>query len=291
MRGFSSRQATSASRPRRRCAARCCAQRGRGVHASGLRKPGGASGGRRSPRPLVALGRRRGKTVLWLRASRGLWRLSGRALPGDMGGRWPGRTLSRRGRWRRCCFSAWCWAWPRRCRASSWARAGRCRRWPFPTAGTGRRLPPEVLAEAVRHLEACYPEEGCGVVLQGAAGARWVALPNAYAGVGRARPRRLSPRCAERLPLRPGAVALAAEGGGRPRRAASVRGARAPGRPGHLLRRGPGPGRPFAGSRCCPGWPTWWWPSKRDGRERRPGCTGRRGASSQMPLALGSVAF
>jgi proteasome lid subunit RPN8/RPN11 len=33
----------------------------------------------------------------------------------------------------------------------------------------------------VRHLEACYPEEGCGVVVEGPGGARWVALPNAYA--------------------------------------------------------------------------------------------------------------
>jgi proteasome lid subunit RPN8/RPN11 len=52
---------------------------------------------------------------------------------------------------------------------------------PVPDCRHRTGLPPEVLAEAVRHLEACYPEEGCGVVLQGAAGARWVALPNAYA--------------------------------------------------------------------------------------------------------------
>ncbi|MGO9832347.1 MAG: Mov34/MPN/PAD-1 family protein [Myxococcaceae bacterium] len=42
-------------------------------------------------------------------------------------------------------------------------------------------LPDGVLLEAVRHLEACYPEEGCGVVLQRGDGLRWVALPNAYA--------------------------------------------------------------------------------------------------------------
>ncbi|MGO9064587.1 MAG: Mov34/MPN/PAD-1 family protein [Myxococcaceae bacterium] len=41
-------------------------------------------------------------------------------------------------------------------------------------------FPASVLLEAVRHLEACYPEEGCGVVLQSPAGARWMALPNAY---------------------------------------------------------------------------------------------------------------
>jgi [CysO sulfur-carrier protein]-S-L-cysteine hydrolase len=41
-------------------------------------------------------------------------------------------------------------------------------------------VPQGVLAEAVRHLEACYPEEGCGVVLKGPVGARWVALRNAY---------------------------------------------------------------------------------------------------------------
>ncbi len=47
-------------------------------------------------------------------------------------------------------------------------------------------LPSRLVAEAVRHLEACYPEEGCGVVLRGPAGARWVALTNAY-GVWAAR--------------------------------------------------------------------------------------------------------
>jgi len=52
---------------------------------------------------------------------------------------------------------------------------------PLPECRHGPRLAAAVLAEAVRHLEACYPEEGCGVVLEGAAGTRWVALPNAYA--------------------------------------------------------------------------------------------------------------
>jgi proteasome lid subunit RPN8/RPN11 len=41
-------------------------------------------------------------------------------------------------------------------------------------------LPEAVLAQAVGHLEACYPEEGCGVVLTGPSGSRWVALRNAY---------------------------------------------------------------------------------------------------------------
>jgi [CysO sulfur-carrier protein]-S-L-cysteine hydrolase len=45
----------------------------------------------------------------------------------------------------------------------------------------GPDVSPGVLAEAVRHLESSYPEEGCGVVLEGPTGARWVALPNAYA--------------------------------------------------------------------------------------------------------------
>jgi [CysO sulfur-carrier protein]-S-L-cysteine hydrolase len=43
-------------------------------------------------------------------------------------------------------------------------------------------VPGDVVAEAVRHLEACYPEEGCGVVLRGPAGARFVPLRNAYGG-------------------------------------------------------------------------------------------------------------
>jgi len=41
-------------------------------------------------------------------------------------------------------------------------------------------LPEGVWRAAVRHLEACFPEEGCGVVLEGRAGARWVPLSNAY---------------------------------------------------------------------------------------------------------------
>ena len=49
-----------------------------------------------------------------------------------------------------------------------------------PACVHGLDVPPAVLGEAVRHLEACYPEEGCGVVLRGPAGARWVPLANAY---------------------------------------------------------------------------------------------------------------
>lgn len=50
-----------------------------------------------------------------------------------------------------------------------------------PVCRHGPQLPRGVLAEARRHLEACHPEEGCGVVLKGPGGARWVALRNAYA--------------------------------------------------------------------------------------------------------------
>jgi [CysO sulfur-carrier protein]-S-L-cysteine hydrolase len=50
-----------------------------------------------------------------------------------------------------------------------------------PRCAHGFDVPADVLGQAVRHLEACYPEEGCGVVLQGPAGARWVPLANAYA--------------------------------------------------------------------------------------------------------------
>ena len=59
-----------------------------------------------------------------------------------------------------------------------------------------------MLGEVLRHLEACYPEEGCGVVLQGPAGARWVPLANAYAawaGQGRGR---VSSECAVCVSLR-----------------------------------------------------------------------------------------
>ncbi|WP_341868226.1 M67 family metallopeptidase [Corallococcus sicarius] len=47
----------------------------------------------------------------------------------------------------------------------------------------GAVLPPEVLAQVIRHLEAAWPQEGCGVILQGRAGEegtwRVVPLPNA----------------------------------------------------------------------------------------------------------------
>ncbi|HXX29382.1 MAG TPA: M67 family metallopeptidase [Myxococcaceae bacterium] len=37
------------------------------------------------------------------------------------------------------------------------------------------------LPAALRHLEDCHPEEGCGVILEGPEGVRWVPLANAYA--------------------------------------------------------------------------------------------------------------
>jgi [CysO sulfur-carrier protein]-S-L-cysteine hydrolase len=52
---------------------------------------------------------------------------------------------------------------------------------PPPACVHSRTLSKGVLAEALRHLQGCYPEEGCGVVLEGPGGQRWVALPNAYA--------------------------------------------------------------------------------------------------------------
>jgi proteasome lid subunit RPN8/RPN11 len=52
---------------------------------------------------------------------------------------------------------------------------------PAPACAHDRALSTGVLGDALRHLQACYPEEGCGAVLEGPAGQRWVALPNAYA--------------------------------------------------------------------------------------------------------------
>jgi proteasome lid subunit RPN8/RPN11 len=49
-----------------------------------------------------------------------------------------------------------------------------------PVCVHGRDVPAAAWAEAVRHLEACYPEEGCGVMLAGPGGARFVPLANAY---------------------------------------------------------------------------------------------------------------
>jgi proteasome lid subunit RPN8/RPN11 len=49
-----------------------------------------------------------------------------------------------------------------------------------PVCVHGREVPAALWAEAVHHLEACYPAEGCGVVLAGPGGARFVPLANAY---------------------------------------------------------------------------------------------------------------
>lgn len=50
-----------------------------------------------------------------------------------------------------------------------------------PSACSHRRgLGVGVLRAALRHLEACCPEEGCGVVLEGSDGARFVPMANAY---------------------------------------------------------------------------------------------------------------
>ncbi|CAM3512782.1 Mov34/MPN/PAD-1 family protein [Corallococcus soli] len=49
---------------------------------------------------------------------------------------------------------------------------------------SGPAFPPEVVARMIHHLEAAWPQEGCGVILQGAGGAgeegafRVVPLPN-----------------------------------------------------------------------------------------------------------------
>jgi proteasome lid subunit RPN8/RPN11 len=57
-----------------------------------------------------------------------------------------------------------------------------------PVCVHGGELPEAVWAEAVHHLEACYPEEGCGVLLQGPAGVRFVPLANAYDAWARKEP-------------------------------------------------------------------------------------------------------
>ncbi len=47
---------------------------------------------------------------------------------------------------------------------------------------SGAPLEGGVLAAVCAHLAGAYPEEGCGVILEGGEGARVLALRNAYAG-------------------------------------------------------------------------------------------------------------
>lgn len=38
-------------------------------------------------------------------------------------------------------------------------------------------VPPEELSDVIRHLESCYPQEGCGVLLRSAEGGAWRVRP------------------------------------------------------------------------------------------------------------------
>ena len=235
------------------------------------------------PRPLVAVGRRGECMVLCRRQRGGVWPVSGRRWPRAPSRRGQACRPCKQGRWRRSCSSGWFWGWPRRCR--DFFGPGRAVGGVTPAECSHRRaLPLAVLAEAVRHLEACYPEEGCGVVLEGAAGPRWVPLNNAYAAWAARDPRGF-PRDARSAFLFEPAEWLALL------KQADARGER----PVCIVHGHPDGAAAFSaedrqqaapeGRRCCPAWTTWWWPCARGERRRRPGCVGTAGASSRRPFS------
>jgi proteasome lid subunit RPN8/RPN11 len=133
-----------------------------------------------TPRPLVAVGRRHGTWLLW--AARGE-ACESCLLEAVQGGEPPGAgpEAVQAGALAALLFQRLVLGLAPPLSGVRMAPGGGLEPLAAPDCRHGRDVPAAVLGEAVHHLEACYPEEGCGVVLQGPAGARWVPLANAYA--------------------------------------------------------------------------------------------------------------
>ncbi len=137
------------------------------------------------PRPLVAVGRRDTRWVLWAAGAEACGSclaevVRGAEAPGT------GPEAIQAGALAALLFQRLVLGLAAPLSGLEVGRDGRMEVLAAPPCGHRPDLPVPVVAEALRHLEACYPEEGCGVVLTGPAGARWVALRNAY-GVWAAR--------------------------------------------------------------------------------------------------------
>lgn len=130
-------------------------------------------------RPLVAVGRRADRWVLWAAnveacAACLASAVEGAQAPGD------GAEAIQAGALVALLFQRLVLGMAPPLSGMGMAADGRMEVLDAPDCPHPRPVPASVLALAVRHLEACAPEEGCGVVLQGPLGMRWVALRNAY---------------------------------------------------------------------------------------------------------------
>jgi [CysO sulfur-carrier protein]-S-L-cysteine hydrolase len=133
------------------------------------------------PRPLVAVGRRAGAWVLWAATAEACEVCLAEAVRGaePPGG---GPEAVQAGALAAFLFQRLLLGFAPPLCGVRMAKDGSLETLAPVACTHGTDIPEAVLAEAVRHLEGCYPEEGCGVVLHGpAGGARWVALANAYA--------------------------------------------------------------------------------------------------------------
>jgi [CysO sulfur-carrier protein]-S-L-cysteine hydrolase len=137
-----------------------------------------------TPRPLVAVGRRHGTWLLWAAQAEAC---EACLLEAVQGGEPPGAgpEAVQAGALAALLFQRLLLGFAPPLSGVRMGPGGRLEPLAAPDCRHGRDVPAAVLGEAVRHLEACYPEEGCGVVLQGPAGARWVPLANAYAAWAR----------------------------------------------------------------------------------------------------------
>ncbi len=131
-------------------------------------------------RPLVAVGRRGGEWVVWAASEEAcagclLEAVQGAEAPG------PGPEAAYAGALAALLFQRLLLGFAPPLSGVRLATDGSLTLLAAPECLHGGDVPAPVLAEAVRHLEACFPEEGCGVVLLGPGGARWVPLFNAYA--------------------------------------------------------------------------------------------------------------
>lgn len=130
-------------------------------------------------RPLVAVGRRGGRWVLWAANAEACAAclasaVEGAEAPGE------GAEAIQAGALAALLFQRLVLGLGPSLSGMGMAADGRMEVLDVPECPHPRPVPASVLAEAVRHLEGCAPEEGCGVVLEGPRGMRWVPLRNAY---------------------------------------------------------------------------------------------------------------
>jgi proteasome lid subunit RPN8/RPN11 len=133
----------------------------------------------RGPRPLVAVGQCDGRWVLWAAGEEAcgaclLESVAGVGAPGD------GPEAIQAGALVALMYQRLVLGLAPALSGMGMGTDGRMEVLEVPACRHPPKIPEAVLAEAVRHLEACYPDEGCGVLVSGPDGMRWAALRNAY---------------------------------------------------------------------------------------------------------------